>query len=123
MAAGGLGQSVLRGRTKCPVVSKCIGNKENAKRIFPARFWGATFDTLRGGRWEVEGWVGNARGRDRSLRELFWAEETEPPQVSKGFLAVSLSMLIPRERTAITIVLLKEYLKISDCVCIVRLIL
>lgn len=71
----------------------------------------------------MEGWVGNARGRDRSLRELFWAEEIEPPQVSKGFLAVSLSMLIPRERTAITIVLLKEYLKISDCMCIVRLIL
>lgn len=53
MAARGLGQSVLRDRTKCPVVSRCIGNKENTKRIFPARFWGATFDTLRGGRWKA----------------------------------------------------------------------
>ena len=45
----------------------------------------------------MEGWTGNSKGRDRSLKELSWAEETETPQASKGYLAVSLSMLIPRE--------------------------
>ena len=53
MSVRGLGQNVLRGRTKCPVVLRCIGNKENTKLIFPARFLGATVDTLRGGRWRA----------------------------------------------------------------------
>lgn len=53
MAARGFGQNVVGGRTKCPVVLRCIGNAENTKLILPAGFWGATFDTLRGGRWRA----------------------------------------------------------------------